>query len=65
MDEDMFYVAGDPAKPGTAWALTQDDPGHAKEVAATIDKWARRGAIIERHSRAKAVAMVLAWEKPN
>ena len=64
MDDEMCYVAADPAQPGAAWAICTDEPEYAKEIAKSISVWVREGAQIMRVTRDAGVEMMMKWERP-
>ena len=62
-DEDMVYVAADPEQPGTAWAISVDHPDYKKDLAKSISKWIKQGAIVMRVKRSVGVKMLDKWVK--
>jgi hypothetical protein len=59
----MFYVAEDPAQPGSAFAACADEPKYAEHTAADLADWESRGAIIRRVDGETMRQMMLKWKR--
>jgi len=60
-DEEMFFVAIDPAQPDAAYAACADDPRWAIQTAIYIAEWKAEGATIHRVDRDTMRAMLKRW----
>ena len=56
-DQQMIYVATDPANPATAWAACTGDPRWAEHIA----EWERQGAVVLRVTAPEAIKMLNAY----
>lgn len=57
----MCYVAADPKKPGTAWAIAVDKPSRTAGNAKYIARWIRDGAHVMRVDIETGKQMLIKW----
>ena len=64
-DEQMCYVAADPAQPGSAWGAAVDLPDCKADTQKFVRDWIKQGANVERVSVTRAREMLRAWVRPE
>jgi uncharacterized protein YcfJ len=64
-DDEMAYVAADPAQPGAAWAAFVDKPQYKADLAKVIASWVRKGAQVQRVPVQQARDMMSKWVRPE